>query len=175
MSAQTIGACDGRKQADWNGAILLYGGIDFRRLGALRQQRCCWREPLTTGARRQTLSAPKVVETGPPMSSVPAWSAVSVVLTTPFSSNPIWKNDPYARCLTNSVGNSIVAETEFACYPNFSTPAWNELVVYELHVGSLRSSIPVSRNGLGNFDTVIRQLPYLAFAELMPFSCRPAG
>jgi 1,4-alpha-glucan branching enzyme len=33
------------------------------------------------------------------------------VLTSPFRNDPLWKNDPYARALTNSVGNSIIAET----------------------------------------------------------------
>src|SRR5712671_4019324 len=36
------------------------------------------------------------------------------VLTSPFSNKPIWKNDPYARAMTNSVGNSIIAETDYA-------------------------------------------------------------
>jgi 1,4-alpha-glucan branching enzyme len=35
------------------------------------------------------------------------------VLTSPFRNDPLWKNDPYARALTNSVGNSIIAETDY--------------------------------------------------------------
>jgi 1,4-alpha-glucan branching enzyme len=83
------------------------------------------------------------------------------VLTTPFASDPLWRNDPYARCLTNSAGNSIVPEMNYVWKGNVSTPAWNELVIYELHVGSFRFD-PGSRNGRGNFDTVIGQLPYLS-------------
>src|SRR5262249_47785123 len=30
------------------------------------------------------------------------------VLSGPFSNRPLWKNDPYARAMTNSVGNSII-------------------------------------------------------------------
>ena len=35
------------------------------------------------------------------------------VLTRTFSNKPIWKNDPYARAMTNSVGNSIIAEAHY--------------------------------------------------------------
>ncbi|MFO0828149.1 MAG: alpha-amylase family glycosyl hydrolase [Phycisphaerales bacterium] len=50
----------------------------------------------------------------------------------------LWKNDPRARRLTNSVGNSIVYNpTGYAwTTPSFTTPDWNQLVVYELHVGT---------------------------------------
>ncbi|MEA2836973.1 MAG: 1,4-alpha-glucan branching enzyme [Bradyrhizobium sp.] len=83
------------------------------------------------------------------------------VLTTPHATGPLWKNDSYARCLTNSVGNSVIAAAPDAAHDNFRMVAWNELVIYELHVGSFRFD-PGSRNGRGNFDTVIGQLPYLA-------------
>jgi 1,4-alpha-glucan branching enzyme len=69
------------------------------------------------------------------------------------------KNDPYARALTNSVGNSVIAETFFSWqWPGYATPSWNELVIYELHVGSFN---PTASNGRGNFDTVVDKLPYL--------------
>jgi 1,4-alpha-glucan branching enzyme len=77
-------------------------------------------------------------------------------------SNLLWKNDPYARSMTNSAGNSIVASTDFAWSANaYSTPPWNEMVIYELHVGSFLLD-PASRNGRGDFTTVIGKLGYLA-------------
>jgi len=83
------------------------------------------------------------------------------VLRNPGMRNPFWKNDPYARALTNSVGNSILAETGVIRQNlGYSTPPWNEMVIYELHVGSFRFD-PGSSNGRGNFDTVIGQLDYL--------------
>ncbi|HEX3485831.1 MAG TPA: alpha-amylase family glycosyl hydrolase [Micropepsaceae bacterium] len=79
----------------------------------------------------------------------------------PASGEPLWKNDPYARSMTNSVGNSIVAETEFAwTCQDYASPSWNELVIYELHVGSFAFD-PGSENGRGDFDTVIGKLDYL--------------
>jgi len=84
------------------------------------------------------------------------------VLRNPGILLPLWKNDPYARALTNSVGNSILAETgPVADVRGYATPPWNEMVIYELHVGSFRFD-PGSANGRGDFDTVIGQLGYLA-------------
>jgi 1,4-alpha-glucan branching enzyme len=58
-----------------------------------------------------------------------------------------WKNDPYARAVTNSVGNSIIAETGRPRGDlGYATPNWNEMVIYELHVGSFRFD-PGSGNG----------------------------
>ena len=83
------------------------------------------------------------------------------VLESPFRSGPFWKNDPWARSLTNSVGNGIVAEHDYEWHDTgYSTPSWNELVIYELHVASFLFD-PQSANGRGNFDTVITKLDYL--------------
>jgi 1,4-alpha-glucan branching enzyme len=96
------------------------------------------------------------------------------VLTSPFRNDPLWKNDPYARALTNSVGNSIIAETDYLwTTAGYSTPAWNELVIYELHVGSFRFD-PGSRNGRGNFDTVIGCLDYLVDLGVNAIQLLPA-
>ncbi len=83
------------------------------------------------------------------------------VLTSPFRSGAFWKNDPYAHSLTNSVGNSIIAKPNYAWQTRgYSTPPWNELVIYELHVGSFHVD-PNSSNGRGNFESVIAKLGYL--------------
>jgi 1,4-alpha-glucan branching enzyme len=45
--------------------------------------------------------------------------------------------DPYAREVTNSVGNAIVHDPSFDwAGDDFQLAPWNELVVYELHVGT---------------------------------------
>jgi 1,4-alpha-glucan branching enzyme len=73
----------------------------------------------------------------------------------------LWKNDPYARSLTNSAGNSIIAEADFDwTAASYRTPAWNEMVIYELHVGSFLFD-RTNRGGRGDFDTVITKLGYL--------------
>jgi 1,4-alpha-glucan branching enzyme len=84
------------------------------------------------------------------------------VLRNPALERPLWKNDPYARALTNSVGNSILIESgAISAIPGYTTPPWNQMVIYELHVGSFRFD-PASANGRGDFDTVIGQLDYIA-------------
>jgi 1,4-alpha-glucan branching enzyme len=84
------------------------------------------------------------------------------VLRGKFIEDKLFKNDPYARSLTNSVGNSIVAEADFSwTSADYRTPAWNEMVIYELHVGSFLFD-PTNRGGRGDFDTVITKLDYLA-------------
>jgi 1,4-alpha-glucan branching enzyme len=83
------------------------------------------------------------------------------VITNPGLPAPLWKNDPYARELTNSVGNSVVADPDYIWQSGgYSTPAWNELVIYELHVGSFL--FDAANNKRGDFDTVASKLDYLA-------------
>jgi len=83
------------------------------------------------------------------------------VLRGKFINGKAWKNDPYARSLTNSAGNSIIAETDFDwTRADYRTPAWNEMVIYELHVGSFLFS-QTNRIKRGDFDTVIGKLDYL--------------
>jgi len=50
----------------------------------------------------------------------------------------LWKNDPRARRLTNSVGNSIVYNPSSYVWTtqNYTTPNFNETVIYELHIGA---------------------------------------
>jgi 1,4-alpha-glucan branching enzyme len=84
------------------------------------------------------------------------------VVTNAALPGPLWKNDPYALSMTNSAGNSIVSSTDYDWRTrNYSSPTWNELVIYELHIGSFLFD-PGSRNGRGDFNTVIGKLPYLA-------------
>ena len=45
----------------------------------------------------------------------------------------LWRNDPYARELTNSNGNSVVADPDFTwTSANYKSVPWDDLVVYEL-------------------------------------------
>ena len=51
--------------------------------------------------------------------------------------------DPYAREVTNSVGNAVVHDPNFDWGDDhFPTPNWNELVIYELHVGTFNDPNP---------------------------------
>lgn len=69
------------------------------------------------------------------------------------------RNDPYAFEVTNSDGNSIIRRLDFSWDDSdFKMPSWNELVIYELHVGTFNRSAP---DAVGTFEDVIIKLPYL--------------
>jgi len=86
--------------------------------------------------------------------------------------NTIWKNDPWARSLTSSVGNSVIFDHSAFSWTNdgFVTPSWNDLIIYEVHIGTLNDS-PGGKPG--TFQTAIQKLDYLQAmgincVELMP-------
>jgi 1,4-alpha-glucan branching enzyme len=68
--------------------------------------------------------------------------------------------DPRARRLTNSVGNGIVYDPAAFDWGDaeFRQPPWNDLVVYELHVGTFGEGL---QGQPGTLDGVRRRLPYL--------------
>ncbi len=77
-------------------------------------------------------------------------------------SGTLWKNDPHARKLTNSVGDSVVIDPDrfdWGTGSGYSTPAWNEMVIYELHVGTFNDSPGGSP---GTFASATQKLDYLA-------------
>ena len=67
--------------------------------------------------------------------------------------------DPYAKIVTNSVGNGVIPPLDLFEPPHtrFHLPAWNELVIYELHIGTFNAK----DDQVGTFDTAIERLPYL--------------
>src|SRR5258705_6871200 len=68
--------------------------------------------------------------------------------------------DPRARRLTNSVGNGVIYDAAAFDWGNaeFRQPPWNDLVVYELHVGTFSEGL---HGQPGTLDGVRRRLPYL--------------
>jgi 1,4-alpha-glucan branching enzyme len=76
---------------------------------------------------------------------------------------PLFRNDPYARSMTDEGGttNSLIASyTDTYPATGYSTPAWNELVIYELHIGSFVFD-PASAHKRGSFASAIGKLDYL--------------
>jgi 1,4-alpha-glucan branching enzyme len=69
--------------------------------------------------------------------------------------------DPRARRLTSSVGNAIVYDAGRFDWGEveFRTPDWNDLVIYELHVGTFTAGM---HGRPGTLDGVRRRLDYLA-------------
>ena len=82
------------------------------------------------------------------------------------------RNDPYARVLTNSVGNSVIYDVGAFDWEedDFRIPNWNEMVIYELHIGTFN----VKEEGKpGDFYSATERLGYLKTlginaVEIMP-------
>ncbi|PQO46361.1 1,4-alpha-glucan branching protein [Blastopirellula marina] len=85
--------------------------------------------------------------------------------------------DPRAREVTNSVGNSVVHNPVFDWGDdNYQLPPWNELVIYEMHLGTFHRS---EEDTSGTFADAIRRLDHLVqlgvnVVQLMPL-CEFAG
>lgn len=47
----------------------------------------------------------------------------------------LWKTDPRAKDVVNSTGNGIIVDTAYN-WTAFTPPAWNEMVIYEMHIGT---------------------------------------
>jgi 1,4-alpha-glucan branching enzyme len=71
----------------------------------------------------------------------------------------IWHKNPYASEVVNASGNAIVHDPNFDWTgDNFTMPAWNELVIYEMQVATFNDP---STTGPGTFNEIISKLPYL--------------
>jgi 1,4-alpha-glucan branching enzyme len=98
-----------------------------------------------------------------------------LVIRNPSLDNPLWRVDPYARKVirrdSDGVASAVIHNPDFNWDGDrFQMPPWNELIIYELHVGTyndLPGGMP------GHLGKVIEELPYLKelginAIELMP-------
>ncbi|MBN1552683.1 alpha amylase C-terminal domain-containing protein [bacterium] len=68
--------------------------------------------------------------------------------------------DPYARLVTNSIGNGVIYDPEAFDWgdDDFLLVTGNEIVIYEMHIGTFN----VKKNGQpGTFTSAMEKLPYL--------------
>ena len=71
----------------------------------------------------------------------------------------IWHKNPYASEVANSSGNAIIHDPNFDWTgDDFAMPPWNELVIYEMHVGTFNDA---PGTGPGTFEEILPKLPYL--------------
>ena len=82
--------------------------------------------------------------------------------------------DPYAREVTGSVGNAIVHDTHFDWQgDDFHLAPWNELVIYELHVGTFNDD---EEDDLpGQFASVSARLGHLKKLGINAIQIMPVG
>lgn len=84
----------------------------------------------------------------------------------------LYRNDPYAREVTNSTGNSIVHNHDFNWEDDeqFQMPNHNDLVIYEIHVGTFNK---VDKDKPGSFLTAIKKLDYLKWLGINAIEVMP--
>jgi len=82
--------------------------------------------------------------------------------------------DPYARRVTSSAGNTIITKLyRKVTSEEFTPPALNEMVIYELHIGTFGKQ--GAQSGPGNLEGAIDRLTYLKelginAVEVMPLA-----
>ena len=83
----------------------------------------------------------------------------------------LWRIDPYARQVTNSIGNAVVYDpTAFDWEDHrFEMPDRDDLVIYELHVGTFTAD----DDRRGDFDRAIGRLAYLRDLGINAVSIMP--
>lgn len=82
--------------------------------------------------------------------------------------------DPYAREVTSSVGNAIVHDPHFNWQgDDFFLASWNELVIYELHVGTFNDQ--EDANIPGKFPSVSARLGHLKKLGINAIQIMPVG
>lgn len=82
--------------------------------------------------------------------------------------------DPYAREVTSSIGNAIVHDSSFDWQgDDFHIARWNELVIYELHVGTFNDQ----ENGRnqGQFSSLSERLGHLKKLGVNAIQIMPVG
>lgn len=71
----------------------------------------------------------------------------------------LMRNDPRSRIVTSSVGNSVIHNPVFDwCKKSFTIPALNEMIIYELHIGTFAKE---PGGDPGTIENAIKRLPYL--------------
>ncbi|NND97906.1 MAG: 1,4-alpha-glucan branching protein, partial [Pirellulaceae bacterium] len=81
--------------------------------------------------------------------------------------------DPYAREVTNSVGNSVVHDPAFDWDgDDFTMPPWNEVVIYEMHLGTFARGEDGSP---GDFDQARAKFDYLKRLGVNVLQIMPAA
>jgi 1,4-alpha-glucan branching enzyme len=96
----------------------------------------------------------------------------------PYAGKPgrdAYRMDPYARSIkpdAKGVMNAVVASTDTAYdVSSYSTPPWNEAVLYELHIPTFNATAASP----GTFDTAMMRLPELAQLGVNAIEIMPLG
>jgi 1,4-alpha-glucan branching enzyme len=78
----------------------------------------------------------------------------------PNGATLLWRRNPYASQVVSSSGNGLIHDPEFDWTGDaFLMPPWNELIIYEMHIGTFYDTAGTAAPG--TFDEIIPKFPYL--------------
>jgi 1,4-alpha-glucan branching enzyme len=97
------------------------------------------------------------------------------LITNAASGSVLTHVDPYSRAFKTRGGPSLIApsDTQYAD-TSYTTPAWNEMVIYELHIGTFVLDKTLPRPG-GTFDSAATKLDYLKDLGISAIEIMAAG
>jgi 1,4-alpha-glucan branching enzyme len=105
-------------------------------------------------------------------------SQYKFVLVAQGTGAQLWRVDPYARSLTRTTDgqlNCLIASSrETYSTPGYTTPNWNELVIYELHIRTFVND-PAGIDGTGTFNSAMTKLDYLRDLGINCIELLPIG
>jgi 1,4-alpha-glucan branching enzyme len=88
---------------------------------------------------------------------------------------PLSRIDPYAREVTNSVGNAVIHDPAYDWQgDDFQMPPWNRLVIYELHVGTFNRT-EETEGEVGTFAEAVRRFDHLKALGVNAIQIMPAA
>ncbi len=87
-------------------------------------------------------------------------------------SETVSRIDPYARAVTNSVGNGVVTAPLPHDGDDFEAPAWNRMVIYEMHLGTFNRPDPEQPGG---FTDALERLGHLKRLGVNAVQIMPAA
>lgn len=85
------------------------------------------------------------------------------------------RNDPYAMQMNHSNGNGIIydhAKFDWEGQDEFLMPSWNELVIYEMHIGTFNVK---QGEEIGDFYSAIEKLDFLRDLGINAIEVMPAA
>ncbi len=144
------------------GAVLRDGGVTFR-VWAPHAEQVAVVGSFTDWAERIGLARDEVGKDehqgtwSVHLPGVPAGEEYQFVLQ--LGGEETWRVDPWARQMTNSVGNAVIHDTDAFDWSgdDFQMPDWDDVVIYELHIGTFAAT----HEARGTFERAAGRLGYL--------------
>jgi len=84
----------------------------------------------------------------------------------------LWKNDPQAHDVTNSVGDSVVVSPAAYSWSSFTAPGWTDMVIYEMHIGTYNDTPGGTPGTWASATAKLDHIQSIGFnaVELMPIA-----